>query len=362
MHAQVDLCRWLLQQGCNKQAIDVRNGWSPLHIISALSGRTSQSNLPYKKKELRILQAPKVPHPASKIQDMIRVLIEEGSYDPLDLSTTGWSALHEYSGPVEPFRYLLEQQNEFLIDLKHFSKEKHDDLAWSLADQYWKNSAELLLVALENGLSPNCIDPFQPAWNLYRSCTLLHIEAQRLEKYVSLGYPIQSSLKVITKYIKNGADLHCQDSFGSTPLDDILSYKGCDNEAHKGTAIFEWIRLLQSLGVSLPEYFEAEQAIHNRGVVVHVKHYRPTIERTFGTKHVGETITITVKDAWKKNSESYEPPGRWFEERGGCERDTFGRYLYRDSEPPSDLSITYSWSREFSETIESIPAIHLEMG
>ncbi|EPE24808.1 Ankyrin repeat-containing protein [Glarea lozoyensis ATCC 20868] len=362
MHAQVDLCRWLLQQGCNKQAVDVRNGWSPLHIISALSGRTSQSNLPHKKKELGILQAPEVPHSASKIQDMIRVLVEEGLYDPLDLSSTGWSALHEYSGPVGPFRYLLEQQNEFLINLQHFSREKHDDLAWSLADQYWKNSAELLLVALENGLSPNFHEPFQPAWNLYRSCTLLHIEAQRMEKYVYLGYPIQPSLKVIAKYIENGADLHCQDSFGATPLDDILSYKGFDNEAHKAVAIFEWIRLLQGLGVSLPEYFQTEHAIHNRGAVVHVKHYRPMIERKCSFEHGSETIAITVKDTWKEQSVSYEPPGRWFEERGGCERDAFGRYLYRNCEPLGKLSVTYSWSQRYSETVESIPNIQLEMG
>ncbi|EHL01516.1 hypothetical protein M7I_2504 [Glarea lozoyensis 74030] len=148
-----------------------------------------------------------------------------------------------------------------------------------------------------------------------------------MEKYVYLGYPIQPSLKVIAKYIENGADLHCQDSFGATPLDDILSYKGFDNEAHKAVAIFEWIRLLQGLGVSLPEYFQTEHAIHNRGAVVHVKHYRPMIERKCSFEHGSETIAITVKDTWKEQSVN---PGRsgkrtdWDSTiRGGARRQPF---------------------------------------
>jgi len=131
------------------------------------------SNLLKKRKELSISQLPSSRLSSSRVQDTIRVLVEHGSYDPLDQSRT---------------------------DFDHFTIEEHNDLAWSLADQYGESSAELLLLALNNGLKPNMIDPFKPAWNRYRSSTLLHIEAQRLDRYVHAGYSLDSSLQVIRKY------------------------------------------------------------------------------------------------------------------------------------------------------------------
>jgi hypothetical protein len=293
------------------------------------------SNLLKKRKELSISQLPSSRLSSSRVQDTIRVLVEHGSYDPLDQSRTGWSALHEYCGPLQPFRYMIEQQEAFCIDFDHFTIEEHNDLAWSLADQYGESSAELLLVALNNGLKPNMIDPFKPAWNRYRSSTLLHIEAQRLDRYVHAGYSLDSSLQVIRKYIETGSNVHSRDSFGSTPLDDILSYKGFDDSPQKKVVILEWMQLLHGLKVDLGEYFREEERIHDSGSVIHVKYHRPTVDRKFGIAYENNSrkITISVTDVMKIEQGECRLPGTWVDERGGFERDTLGRYICRDVDP-----------------------------
>jgi hypothetical protein len=301
------------------------------------------SNMIRKRKELGILRAPEVEYSSSRIQDIIRTLVEQGSYDPLDLSKTGWCALHEYSGAVGPFRYLIEQQQVFLVDFKAFTTKQHNELAWSLADQYWKSSAELLLVALTNGLSPDLADPFQPAWNRYRCCTLLHIECQRLDRYGFSGYALEPSLQVIASYISNGASIHSQDSFGATPLDDILSFKGNDNEDHKANILLQWMRLLHSLKIDLVDYFRKEESIHESGRVIHVKYHRPMIERTFSAKYENESrkILIRVTDVFKPCLRRHQLPGAWIEERGGFERDEFGRYVFRDATPFPEYTTSF---------------------
>jgi hypothetical protein len=230
---------------------------------------------------------------------------------------------------------MIEQQQAFCINFDHFTIEEHNDLAWSLADQYGESSAELLLVALNNGLKPNIVDSFKPAWNRYGFCTLLHIEAQRLDRYVHAGYSLDFSLQVIRKYIENGSNIHSRDSFGSTPLDDILSYKGFDNGPRKEVAIFEWTKLLHSLKVDLGRYFKEEERIHDSGSVIHVKYHRPAVDRKIGIVYENNSrrIMISVADLLKTEQGERRLPGAWVDERGVFERDTLGRYIFRDVDP-----------------------------
>lgn len=315
-------------------------GRTPLLAISALSGQTEASSLFKKRRELSIVTPPSVLYSTSRIQDVVRLLIEEGDYDPMDTSTTGFNSLNEYSGPIEPFEYMVERQKQFLIDFKHFSIQQHNDLAWSLADQFWQHSAELLLIALKNDLAPNVIDSFQPVWNRYRSCKLLHVEANRLDRYRHKEWPLEPSLGIITKYVELGADLHARDSFESTPLDDILSYKGkVENEVHKANVLSRWLQLLKSLKVDVDEYLAQEELLHESGVVVHVKHYRPNVERVFKVERSLTNTTITVFDV-ETVSESNLLPGSWVEGWGGFEKDTRGRNVCRNSTMCPQFSVS----------------------
>jgi len=95
------------------------------------------------------------------------------------------------------------------------------------------------------------------------------------------------------------------------------------------------MRLLHSLKVDLVEYFRQEESIHELGRVVQVRYRRPMIERNFSAQYEneGRKVIAGVRDASQTRSESSKLPGSWIEERGGFERDEFGRYVFRDATP-----------------------------
>jgi hypothetical protein len=93
------------------------------------------------------------------------------------------------------------------------------------------------------------------------------------------------------------------------------------------------MRLLHSLKVDRDEYFRQEESIHELGRDVQVRYCRPMIERNFSAqyKNEGRKVIVRVRDASQTRSESSKLPGSWIEERGGFERDEFGRYVFRDA-------------------------------
>lgn len=265
-----------------------------------------------------------------EIYDTIRSLVEHGGCDPTRPSFSGWSSLHEYSGPVEPFDYMIRRQNHFMVDFKHQSASELAGLTMSLTDQFNKPlSANLTIIAMDCGLAPDLEATYQLPWNPYSSCTLMQLEIQRLVHYYISGVSLDASLSLIGRYLKNGSDPHAISSLGATAFDYILSYTGSNNCRPKASLLLEWLRLLSNAKFDLRDYCRKEETIHGQNKIIQTTYVRPQIDSYFHIEYhnTPDYITIRVTDVSHDIWELPQIPGAWIEVHNGYQRDEFGRGL-----------------------------------
>jgi hypothetical protein len=194
------------------------------------------------------------------IDATIRVLVEIGKLDPTTPCASGLSVLHEFTGPARTFKYLLQQQDQFFVDLEPGSASFNGILAsrFSLSADESLELMRVLLPAIPPvhdtfgifygpysvtsrggdstpppAYSPPLSEPTAanepatPKFDEKSSLTLLHAALFRLADHYQRRRPehvLRSDLAFIYSLLRVGADVHAQTHAGATAWDFVTEF------------------------------------------------------------------------------------------------------------------------------------------
>lgn len=281
------------------------------------------------------------------ICDTLRVLVEHGDADPMVGNSFHRTSLQIYNGPIEGYRYLLDYQQAFVIDL-----EASDDRGVQVIDQKFTSfvtgfeTARLTLARLkpENHIHRSLA--YGGNFGRVRSdipsgFTLLHSAIFGLTNIWQIEKPMAEGLLLLDDLLKMGFDVHAVTKNGITPLDYLLDYtyhdlniwtdsgsgieripvkdpskdlEARELERNKSGFLLAWMRILRNRGIGLHDYWKEEEKLHDGGLVRHCVYVRVGMDRVFSVEYgEDDEVTIKVKDL-DAETEVFDLPGAWIED------------------------------------------------
>ncbi|MCJ1242807.1 hypothetical protein MMC30_000002 [Trapelia coarctata] len=301
------LCRWLIEQGLDgnvggklsierivnykgKSIYSPRTNLSdvsrtPLMVAADCSGRGEGT---YDDFYLGEILGNHQPIPENRacsadILETLRVLVELGQSDPMAYDNYGQNALHTFTGRVEHFNYLFQQEH-FHVDLLE-RLNGIVSLSEFYAHRYWSNSLEISLLAFkqEQLVWEKTVHSAKPQeLRLAETCiSILHGAANHLTSFRihDVGY-LAGFRDLIKQAVASGADVHgfskdlyIGDGEYLTPLDRVVGHCALCfgppetpedgvrmiNEAVAG--IKTWLSALREAGVDLKKYIREEERL-----------------------------------------------------------------------------------------------------
>ena len=196
--------------------------------------------------------------------DTIRTLVEDGQCDPMFVNRWTETAFFSYTGPAEPFQYLL-QQTHFMVDVK-----AGNDLGMTVTGAHllmqWPTSPILARLAMIH--AQNAPDLAIQSFPKSLQFTNLTLAVRRLRFHGASKIPEETGNMIwltIDDFLRAGADVHAADFYGRTPMA-LLLYKRLYHEDKLHTDLYprlmKWFGLLRKAGYDLQKYIEEEQILY----------------------------------------------------------------------------------------------------
>jgi hypothetical protein len=255
--------------------------------------------------------------------------------------------LHNFRGHLKAFKYLIQLQEQFSVDIAH-NDSFHKTPFQRIAAGTSATTIPILLKFLL-GAGPISYEKATEVWlELGGPMTLLLGSARRLSAICQYADSIGAELAFISELAIAGADLHVQDFSGATPLDHILNTWSVRTfpEINKERILLEWLGCLSCSGIDLHRYCRKEEELHQDGKLVPVSIYRRNIDRVF-TVYYGaspDDVTVLVEDVWRKSASLYNLPGSWDSELEYAERRRLN--LIEGHSPSAFWSVTTAGFRD----------------
>jgi hypothetical protein len=307
--------------------------------------------------------------------ETLRVLVEHGQSDPTISNANGESALSRFTGRVEHFNYLFQQEH-FQVDL---FQDKNEDFALTnaYASRYRSDSSKIALICLEQEklIWEKTFHSKKPQ-DLGLAKTFAHMlhgaaEAMTFSHTLLVygeGY-LAEVRDLIKQVIASGADIHAAAGdlyYGAkhlTPFGRVLALSRIPGTLQEGKPIIDsviasanrWLRALKDAGVDLKEYLREEErlaTLHKKnGIWSHfTRDYQVNwrIEVSEHQEDYSVSLEYEVRERIERKEED-RIPGGWIEEDWMyyvCAIDssvvpplyTWRRLLPQGNEDPSSLS------------------------
>ena len=256
---------------------------------------------------------------AEAFQETARVLIEQGQHDPMAIDKHMTSPLHRYAGPLEMFKYMVNQQSQFDIDL-----EQRDDDGWGILDLTCVNVATFMNKPHYHGLYVVRYlyetGQLQPGWRyiwwilialmVVGSCSTFDSPSSIPESVGAISLPMWLADLVPT------FNWHLR--YARLPV--IIAY---DCGSDENPAVYQdndrrlliclWLATLLTAGINLHDYFQDVDDIFDESTVLDNYHWRQGIKRIFTVEYGPDPddVTILVQDVLVEISLEDCIPGAW---------------------------------------------------
>lgn len=273
--------------------------------------------------------------------ETLRVLVEHGQSDPTIRNADGESAFSRFTGRVEHFNYLFQQEH-FQVDL---FQDKNEDFALThkYASVYWSDSSKIALICLEQEklIWEKTFHSRKPQ-DLGLAKTFAHMlhgaaEAMtRTHTFLLYGEGYFAEARdLIKQVIASGADIHAttdelyDGAKHLTPLGRVLALfiitpktpqEGKTTIDSVIASVNRWLRALKDAGVDLKEYIREEERLvklHKKNKIwSHLFRDRRVNWRIEVSEHQ-EDYSVSLEYGVRERIERKEEdriPGGWIEE------------------------------------------------
>lgn len=272
--------------------------------------------------------------------ETLRVLVEHGQSDPTIRNANGESAFSRFTGRVEHFNYLLQQEH-FQVDL---FQDKSEDFALTqtYSSLFWSDSSKIALMCLEQEkLIWNKTFHSRKPQDLGLARTFVHMlhgAARNMgdsDSFLEYGEGYLAEVRgLIKEAVASGADIHAtaDDRYKKhrTPLDRVLQVflfpmtpqEGRDTIDHTIVSVKRWLGALKDAGVDLKEYIREEERLVTSNKLKEVwrgpsfLNYRVNYWRIEVSEHQ-EDYSVSIEYEVRKRIDRKEEdriPGGWIEE------------------------------------------------
>ncbi|CZR58344.1 uncharacterized protein PAC_08236 [Phialocephala subalpina] len=306
-----DICHWLIENGADDSAVNIDGETALFRVASTKCDEEGNLMLGWRRT-----------HPSdyhSCRYQTLRELVEFGQSDPLALSVHGYTPLHDFSGPVEQFRYLVKQQQVFDVDLE--SCQLGLELAQSISIIKTQHTPDNIRLLLGDGPLPTSFIQKGIKDTSQFESTVLGLSAERLIGAFQLSEHLGNELAFISDLIQGGADVHELQNPAATCLDIRLMTWLWRLERNREELILEWLKCLHILKIDVKEFFRKEEELHHESKIVEIKTYRRDVERHFSVIYGPgrDDVTVPVRDRVTKRCDESVIPGAWDAEPGFVE-------------------------------------------
>ena len=294
-----------------------------------------------------ILGHPTFEYDHEDFQTTIRVLIEQGQYDPMALSSDGCTPLHFYEGPLETFEYIINQQNHFCINLEEKANGGQDVIEGMLVNGGFHgayNMLHLINHLLEAGHFEDHADRAIVLFiTLARSMPHGPLSTSRYaSKPTRVNDLVFGLASIITRAHrrKRCKYLTIMLAYGCTGDESPAEYE----ENDKTSLIRLWVNTLKIAKLDLHEHFRDVKRTLDQHRVLDGWHHREGIKRELRVEFGSDSddVTILVRDVKVEIPPERCIPGAW----------NVGETLYKTGLVAKGLEPTANW-RVSSKEIQS---------
>ncbi|TGO29917.1 hypothetical protein BPAE_0009g00110 [Botrytis paeoniae] len=275
-HLNANLCRWLIAQGVQATECDAHQGWTALNFVSKFCNESTVAKrirISHHDSRLPALWSFQNEGRFNEALETIRVLVEVGKADPMQVATGGTinlTSLHLYDGSTESFNYMLRQE-EFLVSTDaQESPGMNSVFYWKL----YRGFENLGILKILSERDTQFLESQRLKDGLPSFPKALHRMLYGLIKHTCR--PEQAPEEpdwLISSFLEMGANVHLADEYQMTPLNCCFSYPLCYpffvRKDAEGIclAVISWFKLLRKAGYDLQEYLLRESAYYERCII-----------------------------------------------------------------------------------------------